>query len=126
MENSVSAPQYPQERAEQIKTKLHEKANKPLLNRRCLCRKAARVFGVKATDLPAVRLAMMAVGPAGWRNTESELVAEKKLQGKLLLQLCSVEDVSSFSPVRVFKRISGRANHRTSSKSLQRRKQIHA
>ncbi len=62
MENSVSALQYPQERAEQIKTKLHEKANKPRWTRRCLSRKAARVLGVESRGFSCVRLAMMAVG----------------------------------------------------------------
>lgn len=69
MENSVSALQYPQERAEQSKKKLHEKAHKPAWNRRCLSRKAARVHGVKSRGFSCVRLAMMAVGLQAGEHT---------------------------------------------------------
>jgi len=91
MENSVSAPQYPQKRAEQTSARLQEKANNPPppWNRRCLSQRAARVFGVEPRGESPVRLAMMAVPESrrlflGRRKAESlELVAEekKKLQG---------------------------------------------
>lgn len=77
MENSVSAPQYPQERAEHMNTKLHQRAKEPPRERSRLSRKAARVFGVESRGSSAVRLAMVAV-----RNTESELVAEKNNNNK--------------------------------------------
>lgn len=62
MENSVSAPQYPLERAKQINTKLREKAMKPPREPRCLSRKAPRAFGLKNRGFSADRLAMMVEG----------------------------------------------------------------
>lgn len=122
MENSVSAPQYPQERAEQIKTKLQEKANKPRWKRRCLSRKAAREFGVKTRGLSLVRLAMMAVGlQAGETRSLSWWRKKKNFKGNYFLQLCSVEDVCRFSPVQVSE-IPGSVNHCNSVKSRKRRK----
>lgn len=90
MENSVSAPQYPQERAAHIRTKLRaKKAEKPPRTRRCVSPRAARVFGVKGGGLSPGRLAMMAVGlQAGgtrslswWRKGEKKK-KKKKLQGE--------------------------------------------
>lgn len=127
MENSVSAPQYPLERAKQINTKLREKAMKPPREPMCLSRKAARAFGLKNRGFSADRLAMMVEGvykleKHGVRTGGFE---GGELQGKLLLQLCSVEYVCPFSPVQV-SRIPSDTNHCASLKSLQRRKQIHA
>lgn len=62
MENSVSAPQYPLERAKQINTKLREKAMKPPREPMCLSRKAARAFSLKNRGFSADRLAMMVEG----------------------------------------------------------------
>lgn len=135
MENSVSAAQYPQESAEQINTKLQEKAPE---KRRCLCRKAARVLGVKGRRSSPVRRAMMAgeggklqekeehgVWAAGGGGGGGEEKEKKKLQGKLLLQLCSVvECVRPFSPQAC--RFPGSANHRSSFRSLRRPCVIHA
>lgn len=78
MENSVSASQYPQERAEEINTKLHETANKPPWSWRCLSRKAARVIGVKVADLSPARLAMMAVGLQAGETRSLNWLREKK------------------------------------------------
>lgn len=61
-------------------------------------------------------------GSAGWRNTESELQAErKKLQGKLLLQLRGTEYASHLSPGQV-STISSGEKHCNSFKSLRRRR----
>ena len=88
MENSVSAPQYPQESAAHIRTKLRaKKAEKPPRTRPCVSPRAARVFGVKGGGLSPGRLAMMAVGlQAGgtrslswWRKGKEKM---KKLQGE--------------------------------------------
>lgn len=80
MENSLSASQYPQERAEShTRAKAQERAGEPPRERASLSRKAARPLGVKRGASSAVRLAMMAGGSAGWRGTRSlEQEAERR------------------------------------------------
>lgn len=80
MENSLSASQYPQKRAEShTRAKVQERAGEPPRDRASLSRKAARPLGVKRGALSAVRLAMMAGGSAGWRGTRSlEQEAERR------------------------------------------------
>lgn len=62
MENSVSASQYPQERHEQINTKLQQTANNPRGAPSSGSRTAARGVGLKPGDVSVVRRAMMAEG----------------------------------------------------------------
>lgn len=75
IENSESAPQYPQERTRQSESKLLT-ASEPRPQPRCFSRKAAREVRVKRRDFSTVRHAMMEVGAGGtrslswWRNTQ--------------------------------------------------------
>lgn len=119
MENSLSAPQYPQERAEHSRTKLQEKANKPRRNRVSLTRKAARLLGVKSRGFSPVRLAMMAVRLQAGETRSLNWRRKEKLQGELLLQLCSVKYASPFSPAQV-STISSSKKRCNSLKSLSR------
>lgn len=119
MENSLSAPQYPQERAEHSRTKLQEKANKPRWNRVSLTRKAARLLGVKSRGFSPVRLAMMAVRLQAGETRSLNWRRKEKLQGELLLQLCSVKYASPFSPAQV-STISSSKKQCNSLKSLSR------
>lgn len=119
MENSLSAPQYPQERAEHSRTKLQEKANKPRWNRVSLTRKAARLLGVKSRGFSPVRLAMMAVRLQAGETRSLNWRRKEKLQGELLLQLRSVKYASPFSPAQV-STISSSKKQCNSLKSLSR------
>lgn len=108
IENSVSASQYPQESAEQIKARLHDNANKPPWTWRCLSRKVARALAVKAADLSPVRIAMTAVGPqAGetpslswWRQTKtSRQTTSTTLRGEVHAPfLCGLHNVQKRRP----------------------------
>lgn len=129
MENSVSALQYPQERAEQIKARRHEKATETPRRGKRLSRKAARVLGVRAS---AVRLAMMAGGLQRWtkRCVWTELVEEeeKKLQGNLFSQLSSDEYECAFYSGESLKYSQQRKqlNHCASFTSPCKMREIHA